>query len=88
MSPELDTLDQLLGGDMELSVIRGLYDSGERFARAVEAMLHAGEVTLLADGVGVPRWRWIEVLAVAREQGDPNEAWLSITDAGVRQIGG
>jgi hypothetical protein len=55
MSPELETLDQLLGGDMPLAVVCGLFDNGERFARSVAAMLHAGEVRLYVDGVGVPR---------------------------------
>ena len=40
MSPELDTLDQLLGGPMSVSTIRSLYDNQEHFFRATIAMLH------------------------------------------------
>ena len=33
MSPELETLDQLLGGDLPLTVIRKLFPDAERFVR-------------------------------------------------------
>jgi hypothetical protein len=88
MSPELETLDQLLGGDLPLAVIRGLFDDGERFARAVAAMLYAGEVRLYVDGDEAPRWRWAEVLAAARDQTDLANARLDITEAGIRRIDG
>jgi hypothetical protein len=88
MSPELETLDQLLGGDMPLAVIRGLFDDGERFVRAVAAMLNAGDVRLYIDGDETPRWRWTEVLVAARDRAEPANARLDITEAGVRRIGG
>jgi hypothetical protein len=85
MSPELETLDQLLGGDMSLTVIRGLFENHDRFARAIAAMLDAGEVRLVdSDGTELPGWRWREVLAAETEAGD---FWLSITDAGARRVG-
>jgi hypothetical protein len=34
MSPELETLDQLAGGDMSLAVIRRLYPDVDRFVMA------------------------------------------------------
>jgi hypothetical protein len=87
VSPELETLDQLLGGDMPLEVVREWYDCGPRFARSVEAMLHAGEVRLVADGADVPRWRWTEVLSAAAERSTRSGARLAITAVGVRRIG-
>ena len=47
MSPELETLDQLLGGDLPIAVIRGLFDDDSHFAHAVEAMLCEMEIRLL-----------------------------------------
>jgi hypothetical protein len=87
MSPELETLDQLLGGDLPLAVVRGFFEGDARFARAVAAMLHAGEVRLHVDGIEVPRWRWREVLSSTQEQSGPAGARLAITEAGVRRIG-
>lgn len=85
MSPELETLDQLLGGKMPLPVIRGLYSDDARFANGLSALLHAGDVRLLGqDGADVPRWMWREVLA------DPS-AWpplvVHLTEVGARRIG-
>jgi hypothetical protein len=88
MSPELEMLDQLLGGELPLSVIRGLFDDSERFAQAVAAILHAGEVRLYVDGDEAPRWRWADVLSAPRDQTDLAGARLDITEAGVRRIGG
>ena len=80
MSPELETLDQLSGGDLSLAVILGLYPDEERFTRAILAMLNAGELRLLTAGeVEVPHHRWVEALG--------GEGRLSITEAGLRRIG-
>jgi hypothetical protein len=85
VSPELETLDQLLGGNMLLSQIRALYPDGARFARGLSGLLHAGEVRLLAeDSTELPQWRWREVLA------NPDSlegVRVDITGAGVRRIG-
>ena len=85
VSPELETLDQLLGGDLSLSLIRGLYPDDGRFARGMSDLLHSGEVRLVGeDDTELSRWRWREVLA------DPsawNEVHVGITRAGARRIG-
>ena len=46
MSRELELLDQSLGGDMRVDVLRTVFDSRERFNTAVTAMLHAGDLHL------------------------------------------
>jgi hypothetical protein len=46
MSPELETLDQLFGGAMPLSVIRRLYGDDESFERAIHSMLRSGDIRL------------------------------------------
>lgn len=82
MSPELETLDQLLGGDLPLPVIRGLFDDQDRFARAITAMLEAGELRLVeAAETDVPRWRWREVL-----NANAGSTRVAITKAGVKRI--
>jgi hypothetical protein len=82
MSPELETLDQLLGGDAPLSLIRDLYENPEHFTRAMIAMLEAAEVRVVgSDGIEIPRWRWHDVLS------SQFGAKVSITAAGVRRIG-
>ena len=83
MSPELETLDQLVGGDLPLRVVRGLYPDDAQFSRGLSGLLHAGEVRLVEDGVDLPQWRWREVLA------DPG-AWpnvqVRLTPAGARRV--
>jgi hypothetical protein len=87
MSPELETLDQLLGGDLPLTVIHGLFNNGERFVGAILAMLEAGEVRLLtSDGTEVPPWQWQAVLNASCSAA-ASGARLAITTAGARRIG-
>ena len=82
MSPELETLDQLQGGNMPIAQVRWLFDDRDRFERAIVAMLDAGEVRLIeGNGSEAPRWRWRQLLA------DGPAATLSITVAGARRIG-
>jgi hypothetical protein len=82
MPPELEMLDQLLGGDLPLSVIRALFGDEKRFAQAVAAMLNAGELRLLTgDGEEVPGWQWREMLST-----NAPGARLTITQAGARRI--
>ena len=38
MSPELETLDQLLGGALALAIIRGCYPDHDRFVRGVSGL--------------------------------------------------
>lgn len=81
--PELDTLDQLLGGDMTLNTIRRIFPSDHRFQKAILAMLHEGEIRLLGkDGTEPPRWQWALIL------GD-SDRWfdyrLSLTDLGSKR---
>ena len=62
MAPELETLDQLLGGPMRLELIRSLYGDFDSFSKATLSMLRAGEVRLLDNSGEVPNWRWPQIL--------------------------
>ena len=58
-SPELETLDQLLGGDLTLDVIRRVWSDDARFLLGVKGLVSSGDVQLLTrDGGEVPTWRW------------------------------
>jgi hypothetical protein len=82
MSLELETLDQLCGGDLPIAVVRGLFADSDRFVHAIMAMLSAGEIRLVdADDAVVPRWRWRDILCASA-----TDVRLSITDTGARRI--
>lgn len=82
MSPELETLDQLCGGDLTIPLIRQLFSSGNHFVRAIMAMLRAGDVRLVdPSGCEVPHCRWREILTA-----NSTEMRLSITEAGERRM--
>jgi hypothetical protein len=87
MTPELETLDQLLGGDLPLKVVRDLYADADHFRRGVLGLLSCGDVSLLnIDETEVPSWRWGELLcedAVATELANMK---LRITANGTRRI--
>ena len=58
MSPELETLDQLLGSDLSLGIVLRLYSDATAFKRGVHALLASGDVCLLTTDEGeVPTWR-------------------------------
>ena len=82
MNPELETLDQLCGGDLPVPVVRGLFANSDRFVHAIMAMLCTGEVRLVdVDSVEVPRRRWRDILGA-----HSTDVRLSITEAGARRI--
>jgi hypothetical protein len=87
MSPALETLDQLLGGDLPLKVIRTLFDEEERFVQALLAMLNAGEVRLLdADGFEFERWQWRGILTDPSSLEATTGQQLTITQVGCSRI--
>ncbi len=82
MSPELETLDQLLGGRLPLTIVRNFFGNENRFRRAILAMLDAGYVALIdPEGTELPRNEWPVQLESLESAG------LMITDRGIRQIG-
>ena len=86
-APELETLDQLLGGDMPVAVIAKLYSAPEAFQAGIKALLSCGDVLLLdTEGNAVPAWRWREVfdLSSAEQLG---QFQLRLTPQGAKRIG-
>lgn len=83
MSDELELLDQLLGGDLPLTVVVRLFSDRQHFERAVLAMLRAGDLRLLDhDGDAVPSWQWQQNLAASELDG----LRLDIATQGAKRI--
>jgi hypothetical protein len=86
-SPELETLDQLLGGDLSLAIIRTLYPNDEGFNQAMISLLREGDVVLLsATGAHIPPWRHTELFANPSVSIGPDTLKLRITEKGARKI--
>jgi len=85
-APELETLDQLLGGDMPLTVIAKLYSSPEAFRTGVRELLSCGDVLLLdSEGNGVPTWRWREVFDLSSAE-HLGKFQLRVTPQGAKRV--
>jgi hypothetical protein len=87
MSSELETLDQLEGGDLRLSVVRGFYPDDDAFNLGVLGQLSRGDVRLLtADQTEVPRWPWRELFVVGVALNELDHYVLSITDREAKKV--
>jgi hypothetical protein len=87
MSPELETLDQLLGGKLPLVAILKLYPDQQAFQRGVVGLLCAGDVRLSAvDEVEVPAWRRRELFVEGAVVKELDRLYLAITEQGARRI--
>jgi hypothetical protein len=86
-SPELELLDQLLGGNLSLAVCRRFFNGDASFSRAVLAMLDDGTIELLrADSAKVPRWQWVTAIEESFLQTDGGDVVLSITPLGAERV--
>ena len=87
MSPELETLDQLLGSELSLNVIIRLFPDGSAFKRGVLGLIDAGDVCLVAkDGSEIPHWRCRELFVNGTVMQELEQMKLRITAEGVRRI--
>jgi hypothetical protein len=85
MSPELETLDQLLGGDLPLSVVRQFFPSDDHFTCGLHSLLNGREIELLdARGLDVPMWR-VTAFLEGRENLDDSTK-VAITPTGIERI--
>ncbi len=85
MSPELETLDQLQGGDLPLATIRTLFESDAQFIHAITAMLDSREIRLIEGGADLPKWRRRELLSDA-DQSQIAQIVVRLTEIGARRI--
>jgi len=86
-SPELETLDQLLGGEMPLTTIRKLYPDNTAFLRGVLGLLNGGDVRLFSPGKpDIPQWYWQALFVEGSVLKKLTKFRLDITDQGARRI--
>lgn len=87
MSPELETLDQLLGGDLSLELIRRLYPNAPAFRGGVLGLIAGGDVCLLtSDDIQMPHWRCRELFADDADMSEISQMKLRITAQGAGRI--
>jgi hypothetical protein len=86
LSSELETLDQLLSGDMTLSVIRQVFAEDDVFLRGVRSLLAIGDVVLLDKGEPVPEWRLRQLFSEGAILDNLERFTLRLTDQGASRI--
>jgi hypothetical protein len=86
MSPEIEVLDQLLGGDLPLSVVVELFADEAHARQAIAAMVQSGEVEVLEDGAPLPLWRLRELTSQEHSLRTEARYQLSITEAGAKRV--
>jgi hypothetical protein len=88
MSPEIDVLDQLLGGDMPLGVVASLFPDEADARRAIVAMLAVGELAIFdAEGAALSPWQVGELQRQPGSWREDTQYRLTITDKGARRVG-
>ena len=87
MSVEREVLDQLLGGDLSLEIIAGLFPDLGHCRQAIGAMLDDGQVLLLdSSGNQIPKWRYRGLQSQPEFWSVGTPYRLSITDSGVKLV--
>ena len=87
MSPELETLDQLLAGLLSLKTVLSVYPSESAFLRGVSGLLASGDVWLqLSNGSTLPDHEWRRVFRDRTVLNNLGNFQLEITDQGARRI--
>jgi len=87
MSPELETLDQLLGSNLLLGVVLRFYPDATAFKRGVLGLITSGDVCLFTnDNIEVPSWRRQELFVRGTVMQEMECMKLRITPQGARRI--
>ena len=87
MSPELETLDQLLGGDMSVSAIVAIYPSPDDCRSGLLGLLAAGDVRLLTpERLEAAEYEWRALFSQQDWIQALNDYRLSITQEGTSKI--
>ncbi len=87
MSPELETRDQLLAGDVSLATVRSVYPDNDAFMRGVFGLLSSGDICLVdANRTDVPNWRWREIFVESAVLTEVQHLRVRITVKGIRRI--
>ncbi len=87
MTPELEVLDQLQGGDLPLDVIANLFQDRARFIIALSRMIEADEIRLNdAAGQAIPLWRFQQISRTGEIGAAASSIRVSLTDVGTRRV--
>lgn len=86
MSPELEVLDQLLGGDLPVNEVRKLFPDDDAFWKSVSGLIHGGDVMLLDQGVSVLDWRVRQLVESGTISDSTHSFLLHLTDQGASKI--
>jgi hypothetical protein len=87
VSREFGVLDQLGGGDLPVSVLRGLFSDDGKFHRAILAMVESGDVEVFEPSTGtVPLWRLQELSREQSSWWNDQTLRARITAAGTRRL--
>jgi hypothetical protein len=87
VSPELEVLDQLDGGDLPLHVIADLFPELTQCSVAIGAMLSDGLVRILdSGGTAIPHWRFQELKVEPAFWGDRTTYRMTLTEIGAKRI--
>jgi dihydroxyacid dehydratase/phosphogluconate dehydratase len=87
-APELETLDQLLGGDLPVTVIAKLYSTPECFRKGILGLLSSGDVVLLdANDNAVPEWRCKEIFTYRFDTEQLDNFRVRVTPQGAKRVG-
>jgi hypothetical protein len=85
MSPELELIDQLLGGDLPLPVVCGLFTDDDRARRALRSYVSKGVISLTTGKEGVlPQWKCDELFRDAEPLAEHVEIRVLLTREGAR----
>lgn len=86
MSPELETLEQIVDSDMSLQIVRSLYPSDQAFTQGVLGLLRSGDVRLLVAGEETPKWRWRVLFEEGSVLQELSRFTLAVTEQGIRRL--
>jgi hypothetical protein len=85
-SSELETLDQLLGGDLVLTVVRSFYGNDDKFVAGVLGLVGNRCATVVHAGRAVPEWKVAEILRQPIIPEILSQHALSITEHGASRV--
>ena len=87
MSPEIETLDQLLGGELPLTVVLGFYPDADAFKTGLSGLLSNGDVRLYRlGGSEVSDWQWRELFRDKSALDGLANLKLRITQQGIDKL--
>ena len=86
MSPELETLDQLLTGEMPLQIIRRFFADDESFKTSITRMVENEDIVLQDEnGEPIRKWQLRELMSLPGTSTILQNR-IAITENGVRRI--